>query len=1001
MAALIPAAPTQHLAFGPFRLDLANAQLWRGTELLRLRPKTLAVLHYLAEHPGRLISKDEFFGALWPDTTVSPTVLRVCIREIRTALGETAAAPQYVETRGKQGYRFIGTVDNQQPRVQGSLPHPLSPLVVGRRDELLRLQKSYEHALAGHRQVVFVTGEAGIGKTTLVNLFLEHVTQPTTTPPSDKHPETSNAWAGLGQCVEQYGTGEAYRPVLEALGRLCRGVDGQEVIALLSQHAPTWLIRMPALLSAEQMTALQPKVTDANQERMLRELAEAVEAITVERPLVLVLEDLHWSDASTVELLAVLARRRESARLLLLGTYRPVDIVVNDHPLKSVKQELQIHNHCVEFPLEFLSEADISDYLSRRFAEPAPPASLVTLIHNRTDGNPLFLVNVVDALVTQGILAPTDNNWAIPKNIEDSLADVPDSLRAMIEQQVERLSTEEQRLLRVASVVGVEFSCAAVAAGLSLPMEQVEEACEDMARRWPFIRMEGAVDWPDGTLTSRYQFTHALYQDTLYAQLVEARQARLHRLVGERQEAGYGDHASEIAAELAVHFEQGRDLPRAVQYFQQAGQNALQRNAYQETSVQLTQALRLLHTLPESPERDEQELALSLTLGPALMTTKGYSAPEVKEVYDRALALCRQAPETPELFSALVGLWSFYLVQGTLLTARELGEHILALAQHSEDASLLLVAHYVLASTLLPFGEITACLDHAEQGRALYDLEQQHSLAMLYADEPGVQCQCLAILSLWMLGYPDQARQRSEAVLRLAQDLDHPFSVSQTLGFTAVCHHYERDLPVLLDQAERLIVLSEEHSFPFWLAAGHLLRGWVLAQQGNTPDSLVPMRQAMAASEATGAKLYRTYYLGLLAEACGAVGHVQEGLDTVAEALAHVEQYSERSHEVELYRLKGELLLQSKGESPRSHVQGQRSHVEEEAEACFRRAIEVAQQQKAKSFELRAALGLARLWRQQSKATDAHTLLSRIYDWFTEGFDTPDLQEAKALLETL
>ena len=432
-----------------------NERLWRGQEVLRLTPKAFAVLRYLVEHAGKLVTKDELLEAVWSATTVTEAALVVCIGEIRHILGDRPRSPQFIETVYGRGYRFIGKM--QEAGVCNtalSERHdivPLAPQLVGRETDYATLHHRFEQALRGERQVVFLTGEAGIGKTTLVEAFLDHINT------------TQAVWIGQGQCVDQYGAGEAYLPVLEALGRLCRQPEGQRFHTLLQQHAPSWLLQMPALLSTEAFETLQRRCLGTTPERMLRELAEAIEALTAERPLILVLEDLHWSDGTTLALLMFVARRPERARLLLIGTYRPMDVLGRDHPLLTVTQELQQHGQCRELPLMYLSEAAVTAYLYGRFLRRVFSRDLAQVLYRRTHGNPLFMVTIVDAMIRQGMLYEGCDGWALRGEAEHAIGDVPEGLRQYIEQQFHRLKPEDQEMLEAASLAGMEFSAATVA----------------------------------------------------------------------------------------------------------------------------------------------------------------------------------------------------------------------------------------------------------------------------------------------------------------------------------------------------------------------------------------------------------------------------------------------------------------------------------------------------------------------------------------------------------
>src|SRR5262245_61191351 len=378
------------------RLDPTNACLWRGTEARRLTPQAWAVLAVLVARAGQLVTKETLLQTAWPETVVSEAALVVCIRKIRQALGDTAHTPQYVETVHRRGYRFIGPLAPpaaaSAPPQGAPAPAGAPPAALGREAELRTLHGWLAQAQDGARCVGFVTGEAGIGKTTLVDAF------------GAQAAVTGPLWLARGQCIEHYGAGEAYLPVLEALGQLCRGPEAAQVLGLLEQYAPLWLLQLPAGLRALAREALQRQVHGAAPERMLRECAEAVEALTAERPLVLVLEDLHWSDQATLALVAYLAQRRAPARLLLIGTYRPVEAIVHRYPLQALKTALALHGHCMEQPLEGLPAAAVAAVVAARLPGPAVPPAVVETLYRRTDGHPLFLVQLVDALRRQGAL---------------------------------------------------------------------------------------------------------------------------------------------------------------------------------------------------------------------------------------------------------------------------------------------------------------------------------------------------------------------------------------------------------------------------------------------------------------------------------------------------------------------------------------------------------------------------------------------------------------------
>jgi len=1021
----------QLLSFGPYQLAPGNGQLWKGTQAVKLTPKSLAVLCYLVDREGQVVTKEELFQAVWADTVVSDAALTVCIQELRRVLRDDAYNAHYIETVHRRGFRFIAKIVSRQNSQPSPSPQHPTPSIVGREAELQQLHEWLDKALSGERQLLFVTGEPGIGKTSLVDAFRQRLETggwglALSPQASSLKPLASPVSFAHGQCIEHYGTGEPYLPVLEALGRLCREPDGAQLVAVLKQYAPTWLVQLPSLLTTAEATALQGKTAGATQVRMLRELAEAIEEMTTKRPLVLWLEDLHWSDVSTLDWLAFIARRRERARLMIIGTYRPVEVLAREHPLKAVKQELHLHGQCQELTVDFLREKHVAEYLVKRFTvEEHDRASfhrLARAIHQRTDGNPLFMVNVVDQLLSQGVFVQADGQWTVQKE-RDTVGAVPEGLRQMIEQQVERLSVKERGMLEAASVAGVEFSAAAVAAGVGTELEAVEEQCTGLARRDQFLRLAGTNEWPDGTVATRYSFLHALYQEVVYERIPVGQRVTLHKQIGEREEAAYGERAREIAVELAVHFERGRDYRRAVQYLQQAGENAVRRSAHQEAINLLTKGLKLLKVLPDTPECTRQELTLQAALGQPLIATKGYGAPEVERIYTRALELCEQVGEALQLFPVLFGLWVFYLMRIELQTARERAEQLLRLAHSAHEPAFLLEAHRAVGSTLYFQGELASARTHLEQALILYNPQQHRSHAFRYGQDPGVVCRTYASRTLWYLGYPDQALQRSSEALTLARESSIPFDLAHALVFAAELHTLRREFQVVQERAEATIALCAAQEFPAWLAYGTMLRGLALTEQGQSPEGIAQMGRGLAAFGATGAEAGRPDLLVLLAEAYGKAEQTEDGLAVLAEAFPAVERMGMHHCAAELYRLKGELTLaqssvQSLGVQTNQKAKGKRqkakietspqpltpstqAEVEREAEECFLKAIEIAQRQQAKSLELRATMSLARLWQQQGRQKEAHQMLSEIYGWFTEGFDTKDLQEAKALIEEL
>lgn len=578
------ALPTEKpILFPPYRLDPANECVWLGPDAVVLTRKAYGVLRYLLQHPARMVTKEELLDAVWPETHVGEGVLKVAVAELRKALNDNSREPLYIETAHRRGYRFIGEI--QEP---GRGITARGSRAVSREAELAQIEACAEQALEGERQIVFITGETGIGKTTLMEAFL------------DRAAAAGTWWAAQGQCLEHFGESEPYLPVLEAITRLCRQPGGESLVPLLRKHAPTWLAQMPSLITDADRDLLRRDVPGGAKERMLREITEAIEAFTAETPLLLVLEDLHWSDYATVDLISYLARRRGRARLLLIGTYRPAEVIVKQHPLQALKRELQVRGQCDEVAVEFLPESAIAKYLALRFPASDLPERLAPLIHQRTDGNPLFVVNVVDYLVAQKqIVGRRDGEgrearWTLGVPLNQVEIGLPESLQQMIERQLELLAAEEQEMLSVASVAGLEFSTRTLAGATGMDVKEVSVHCHNLLKRRQFLRPASMIQLHDGSLLERYGFIHGIYQQALYQRVAQHGRVRLHRALGDFQEAAYAQHLREIAGELAVHFEEGRDYARAVQYRRLSAENASRRYSNREAIEHLGRALNLI-----------------------------------------------------------------------------------------------------------------------------------------------------------------------------------------------------------------------------------------------------------------------------------------------------------------------------------------------------------------------------------------------------------------------
>jgi len=585
--------------FQSFRLDTANLCLWNGGARASLTPKAFDVLRYLVEHAGRLVTPDEILEAIWPETYVNPEGLRRYIQEIRRVLGDRPDRPEFIETLPKRGYQFVAPVIEEVIAGTLDLPSESAKTIVGREPALIELNRCLSRALLGQRQIVFITGEPGIGKTALIDEFQRQAAA-----------KVVDLGIARGQCVEGYGSQEAYYPVLEALGGLCRGSKKERLVQTLAVHAPTWLVQFPALVRREHREMLQREILGATRERMLREISEVMEAITSENPLLLAFEDLHWADHSTVDFISALARRRSPAKLMLIGTYRPVDVIVSEHPLHVLKQDLSVHHLCREIALEPLGEAEVAKYLAAESAGASLPEGLASLLYRRSEGNPLFMVTALDDMTERGLISRNKECWQLERALKGIDLEVPKSLQQMIEAQIDRLSTEEKRVLEVASLESVgrsRFAVVSRAPVVGLEPEVFENVCETLSRRHCIVRTAGSEEFPDGTVSACYEFVHVLYRQVCYRRIARGRRAQLHRRLGEWVEA----HLEPLneAAWLAGHFEQGGDWLRAIKYLQLAADTAGRRFEPRQAAEILEHALELVKKLPEA-ERTVSEIEI-------------------------------------------------------------------------------------------------------------------------------------------------------------------------------------------------------------------------------------------------------------------------------------------------------------------------------------------------------------------------------------------------------
>ena len=712
--------------FGPFRLETRERRLLRNGRPVQLRGKVFDTLCVLVSRPGHLIEKDELIAAVWPDTVVEENNLAHNINALRKALGDV----RLIETVPGRGYRFAGGAHSD------AVAPPSRPLevfsdghVLLERDQQMNsLQEAFAAALGGHRQCVCIPGEAGVGKTTLVNAFLRHVRR------------TSPARVGRGQCLENRGEVEPYIAILEALGRLCREPDSDEVVSLLHRRAPTWLAQMPWLASEPVLAQLPQRNLGVTRDRMLREFAEFVEELTSSRPLVLALDDLHWSDDSTLSLLEVLARRDDPAQLMLIATYRPAEATRARQPLEALAQGMKMRGQCCIVRPDLLSASAVQSLIDSALPGISPDRALVDTVHQRTGGNPLFVRALIDHWKATTAVLHQPEGWRAAADFAELGKGVPESLTAMIHQNLETLSPEEQLLLEAASVAGREFVASVLASGVGWTEEETELRCAALARQGTFIRDAGVLELPGGGLSSRFRFIHALYSEVVYRRVPAGRRSRLHRVIGTELEKAYGPKAHENANQLARHFQHGGDHPRAIRYFHLAAEQALCRSAHREAESLLQRGLELVEQQPETPERESEEFAFRCMLAPVILAVKGFAAPEAVLNFRRARELGIQLVRVEEMYQLLFHLAAMHETRGEYPLAEQTLVERLGLPQAKDDAAVQIDSDTLLACSLFHQGEFSRAIERAEKGVDLYGPQHRAGLFASYGENPAVLC---------------------------------------------------------------------------------------------------------------------------------------------------------------------------------------------------------------------------------------------------------------------
>lgn len=962
---------TEKWLFGEF--ELAD-ELRRCGAPVELTPKALALLHLLVRQAGAVVSKREIWDEVWPGVIVTDAALTVCMTEVRRALGDDARNPRYLATVARRGYRFIATVSLRDG--PASLPGAdgESPPIVGRETELEALGRALADVGSGQRRAVFVVGEPGIGKTTLLDAFRLHVGG------------APRMLVVEGQCTEHFGPSEPYFPLLDGLARACRGKGGDRVLQCLSLHAPLWLGQMPAVAASVRASASGRGLLPATPERMLRELTDAVEALATDQIVVLFLEDLHWSDQATLDWLNFVIRRRLPARLLIVVTLRDVTFAGDNEFVRDRLPDLLLHANARLLALSRLSQASVERYLEGRrdwvdlLLSEEKLERFARLLHRRTGGNPLYLVSILETFT------PATGGSAYVDSMLAQLAQsgVPASLRQFLTLQMAHLTDEETRLIEAASVVGDGFSCALVSAAIGEPDDRIERQCERLAQTRRIVQYVDATTLPDGTLSTRYAFAHSLYREVVYERIPPGRRAQLHRLIGERLERAYGSLGATVASELAMHFGRGLAYGAAARHCLTAGRNALGRGAYGEAEGHFRSGLEYAtsaqHSTNACPPAIEWDLCVAL--GQTLLAVKGWASPEAEQAFARAHRLASELTQAPP-FLPLWGTAMGAVVRGDFTRYEQLGRQLKAHAEVSGDGLQQAAAYWALGQGAYhrgDFHDAERLLEMALRGFDRVDHAQQ-------VVQLGVNCQVFTLSYLshvqWCLGKLDRAITLSRTALALSTDLNHAFSSALSIAYAATLHLLLGDARTAAGLAAQLTDWCHEKGFAYYLGWSRFVRGWC----GNdyVADPLAEMSAGLVTMRGSGARLRLAFYQTLLAEGYTRAHRVPEAMLALEAAHGEMARTRERCWEAELVRASGTLAALT---STEPHHQ----------ERYLAHAIAIARSQGALSWELRATMPLARLLAENGRRAEGRQMVSDLYGRFTEGFEHKALQEATGLL---
>ena len=872
-------------------LDTATQQLSRDGVPVHAEPQVLAVLEYLISRPDRVVSKIELLDEVWGDRFVSESALTSRIKLARKACGDNGRDQRIVKTVHGRGYRFVaelGAASGESQHARDSAASPTqrtASAVVGRDAELDVLDRALADTERGERRCVFICGGMGSGKSTLVAEMLE------------RRDDLDHAMVAIGRCLQTRGAMEPYFCLLDALGQLARSAPDL-VRDTLDRVAPTWLAQLPALIEPEMTEPLERRLLGSNAARMLREGADAFDALAAHRPLVLVLEDLHWADDCALDVLDLLLQRSSGGPLLLIGTAR-----IGDGPARNLVGPAVATGRAIEIEMAPLGP-DVMAALIRDRLGADVPADVAAIVHDRSEGVPLFAGEIVSSWVRRGQLIVEDGSVQVAASLDELAATIPESLPPLVERELGAIDPDGLAVLEACAAAGDAFEAAAVAAALGADLTDVERDLRTIARDHGLVGATGAASWPDGTMSAGYAFTHQLYRQVVYDRTSPGHRALLHARIGRRIADAYGDSADAPAVALANHFLQAGDLVGAVEQLRAAGEQAAARNAHEHAETFLIDALGHLEGLPSGPERDALELRVRTALGPTLVATRGWFDPSVSADYERALELCPDEA-CPEAAAARYGLATVSELRGEFGRTEAL---LLPLLDAETEGDLAMEAHELVACSTFHQGAFDRSLDNARMVLEHWD-EDAYSVPMArIAEHPASSCNSWSSLASWALGYSDESLRQAERAVALGER--NLYALSTAVQQRAMLHQIRNEPELCIEWAERCREVGREQSFPMRMIQADIYKGWAVGVSGSPGEGEALVAEGLARFRAAGATLNEAYYLGLHADTSLHGGDPVGALGLLDEALQQMVATT-RSYffETELHRLRARGLV--------------------------------------------------------------------------------------------